>query len=88
MHQQRNTPDPNEWIEVRLADFYAPELNASHGPQGEGSIGATIPLAGDRPGWSPTTAGKIPARAMMIQMDTFSGGELALPLPTKSTPPS
>ncbi len=26
-----HTPDPNEWIEVRLADFNAPELNARDG---------------------------------------------------------
>lgn len=26
------TADPNEWIEIRLADFNAPELNAPDGP--------------------------------------------------------
>ncbi|AXA37958.1 thermonuclease family protein [Rhizobium leguminosarum] len=29
------TPDPNSWIEVRLADFNAPELNQDQGPVGK-----------------------------------------------------
>jgi len=27
-----NSPDPKTWIEIRLADFYAPELHSPDGP--------------------------------------------------------
>lgn len=30
--------DPNEWIEVRLADFNAPELNAPDGPAAKAAL--------------------------------------------------
>ena len=30
--------DPGTWIEVRLADFHAPELNAAAGPAGKAAL--------------------------------------------------
>jgi len=35
------TLDPNEWIEVRLADFNAPELHASRGPEAKAALERT-----------------------------------------------
>lgn len=32
------TADPNEWIEVRLADFNAPELNVPDGPAAKAAL--------------------------------------------------
>lgn len=32
------TADPNEWIEVRLVDFNAPELNAPDGPAAKAAL--------------------------------------------------
>jgi endonuclease YncB( thermonuclease family) len=32
------TADPKEWIEVRLADFNAPELNAPDGPAAKAAL--------------------------------------------------
>lgn len=32
------TPDPRRWVEVRLADFNAPELHAAHGPEAKAAL--------------------------------------------------
>lgn len=31
-------PDPMQWVEVRVADFYAPELRAPGGPQAKATL--------------------------------------------------
>lgn len=31
-------PSPNEWVEVRVADFYAPELHAAGGPEAKAAL--------------------------------------------------
>lgn len=31
-------PSPNEWVEVRVADFYAPELHAAGGPAAKAAL--------------------------------------------------
>jgi endonuclease YncB( thermonuclease family) len=33
-----NSPDPNSWIEVRIADFYAPELHAPRGAEAKSAL--------------------------------------------------
>lgn len=31
-------PSPNEWVELRAADFYAPELHAAGGPEAKAAL--------------------------------------------------
>ena len=34
-------PTPDQWVEVRLADFYAPELHEPGGPEAKAALEAT-----------------------------------------------
>jgi micrococcal nuclease len=35
-------PSPAEWVEVRLADFYAPELHEAGGSEAKASLGRLV----------------------------------------------
>jgi len=75
--------DPKTWVEVRLADFNAPELSAKGGPEAKNALGdiaigrRAVCIAG-RKSYDRVVAsckiGGIPIRALMLEQGISEGG--------------